>query len=54
MPVGLRGDPAAILDYLGRSLDFVIDGPKLRGLEHFRQLCVRHGIIPDGPAPESL
>ncbi len=44
----------AMVYYYERSLHFRIDADDLAGVERFRDLCLRHGVLPAGTAPLNI
>ncbi len=47
-------DRQALLYYFQTSLRYEIGARELAGLNRFHQLCIKHGVVPPGPAPVVL
>jgi len=54
--LGHRGEATSeALDYYFRhSLRYVLGEEEMAGLRRFHELCVKHGVVPDGAAPSIL
>jgi chorismate dehydratase len=51
--LGHKGEAtaAAVTYYFRESLRYRLGAEEMAGLARFRELCVKHGIVPEGPAP---
>jgi chorismate dehydratase len=49
-----RANRDALLYYFQQSLRFEIGAEEMAGLHHFHKLCIKHGLVPRGPAPVVL
>jgi len=47
-------DRDALLYYFQKSLRYEIGEREMAGLNRFHQLCIKHGLVPQGPAPVVL
>lgn len=47
-------DRDALLYYFQKSLRYEIGAREMAGLHRFHQLCIKHGVVPEGPAPVVL
>ncbi|MEN8008209.1 MAG: menaquinone biosynthesis protein [Candidatus Krumholzibacteriota bacterium] len=54
--LGHRGEATSeALDYYFRhSLRYVLGDEEMAGLRRFHELCVKHGVVPDGAAPSLI
>ena len=50
--LGHRGEASReALDYYFRhSLQYVLGADEMAGLHRFHELCIKHGVVPDGAA----
>ena len=51
---GGEATAAAIAYYFGESLCFTLGEEEIAGMRRFRELCRKHGLVPDLPFPASL
>jgi chorismate dehydratase len=49
-----QADSDKLLYYFERSLSYTIGESELSGVALFHQLCIKHGVVPDGPSPVIL
>jgi len=54
--LGHKGEatPAAVAYYFRESLRYRLGEQEMAGLARFQELCIKHGLAPDGPAPTFL
>ena len=51
--LGHKGEAtaAAVAYYFRESLQYRLGAEEMAGLARFHELCIKHGVVPDGPAP---
>jgi len=54
--LGYKGEAteAAVAYYFRESLVYKLGPDEWAGMRLFHQLCIKHGVVPDGPSPEIM